>query len=89
MSFNLKGMVTETVSEETIRLDEFDDCIVSVVESFHGRHIVYNQEKILNKLMSRDGMDYTDALEFYEYNIKGGYYGELGPLFDLKTNDLW
>lgn len=89
MSFSHKGMVMEHASDETIKLDGFDDCITSVVESFHGRHIVYNQQKVIRKLMERDDMSYEDALEFYGYNIIGGYYGELGPMFDLKSDDLW
>ena len=89
MSFSHKGMVREHASDETIMLDGFDDCIISVVESFHGRHIVYNQQRVIKKLMERDEMSYEEALEFYGYNIIGGYYGELGPMFDLKSYDLW
>ena len=46
MSFSHKGMVMENTSDESIMIDGFDDCITSVVESFHGRHIVYNREKM-------------------------------------------
>ena len=89
MSFSHKGMVMENTSDESIMIDGFDDCITSVVESFHGRHIVYNREKVLKKLMEIDGMSYEEASEFYSYNIVGGYYGELGPMFDLISSDLW
>ena len=63
MSFINEGMVRETAVDDTIFLDGFEDCIVTVVESFHGRHVVYNQQKVIQKLMSRDGMDREEAVE--------------------------
>ena len=89
MSFINEGMVRETAVDDTIFLDGFEDCIVTVVESFHGRHVVYNQQKVIQKLMIRDGMDREEAVEFYHYNILGGYFGEMTPMFDLKTSDVW
>lgn len=89
MSFTNKGMVLETAADESVTIDGFDDCIVTVVESINGRHIVYNQEMVINKLVSRDGMSREDAVEFYYYNIVGAYVGEMMPMFDLKTSDSY
>lgn len=89
MSFTHKGIVEENAADESVVLDGFDDCVTTVVESIHGRHIVYSQSKVIRKLMERDGMDREEAVEFYHYNILGGYYGEMTPMFDLKSEDLW
>ena len=78
-----KGMVLENAADETILLDGFEDCINTVVESIHGRHVVYDLQKFIQKLMSRDGMDRDEAVAFYHYNILGGYYGEMTAMFDL------
>lgn len=89
MSFTQKGFLLENTADETILLDGFENCITTVVESIHGRHVVYNQEKIIKTMMDRDGMSREEAVEFYHFNILGGYYGEMTPMFDLKGADLW
>jgi hypothetical protein len=89
MSFTNKGLVLECAADESVTIDGFDDCITTVVESIHGRHVVYNQGKVINKLMSRDGMDREEAVEFYYYNIVGAYVGEMTPMFDLQTPDTY
>jgi len=42
---------------------------------------VYDYEKCVQVLISRDGMDYDDADEFLQFNTLGAYVGEHGPLF--------
>lgn len=41
---------------------------------------VYNSAIIRNNLML-EGMDWTDAVEFFEFNISGAWAGEFTPLF--------
>jgi hypothetical protein len=90
MSFINEGMVRETAVDETLFIDGFDHCIISVVESFHGRHAVYSLDKVIQTLMNRDGMTREEAVEFYQYNILGAFMGDMIPMFDLKTSDvLW
>ena len=43
--------------------------------------MVYSVEKVLEILMTRDGMSYEDAREFYEFNIVGAYVGTGTPVF--------
>ena len=31
--------------------------------------------------MKRDEMTWEEAVEYYAYNIRGGYYGEFSPIF--------
>ena len=69
-------------AEESIVLDGFDDCIIGISEEFgNGSRIVYSKTKMLQKLMV--GIDYEEALDFYYYNILGGYFGEQNPIFLL------
>jgi len=74
-----------------ILLDGFDDCIVGVGSSlqeggyFSG--VIYDTEKIINKLMDRDGMTLEEAIEHYDFNIAGGYFGEFNPIFLTKLED--
>jgi hypothetical protein len=68
------------LAEGAILLDGYDDCIVGVTEEFGNEtRILYSREKIINKL--KNDMSEEDALEFYYYNIIGGYFGERNPIF--------
>jgi hypothetical protein len=66
-----------------IKLDGFDNCIIGIVEEFgNGLRILYSKEKIINELCEEMTID--EALEFYDFNILGGYFGEQNPIFYLK-----
>jgi hypothetical protein len=66
-----------------IKLDGFDNCIIGIVEEFaNGPRILYSKEKIINELCEEMTME--EALEYYDYNILGGYFGEQNPIFYLK-----
>jgi len=68
------------LAEGAILLDGFDDCVVGVTESFgEGIRILYSRDKIL-ELLQKD-MTEEDAIEYYYYNIVGGYFGEQNPIF--------
>ena len=67
-------------ADGAIKLDGFEDCIIGVTEEFGcGPRILYSKEKIINKLSEE--MPEEDALEYYDYNILGGYFGEQNPVF--------
>ena len=66
-----------------IKLDGFDNCIIGIAEEFgNGPRIIYSKEKIIEKL--KEEMTHEEALEYYDYNILGGYFGEQNPIFYLK-----
>ena len=69
--------------EGLIKIDGYDDCIIGegVSYIFDGHHLVYDLEKIISKMMKRDGMSESEAYEFYEYNILGTWMGENMPIF--------
>jgi hypothetical protein len=67
-------------AEGAIILDNFDNCIVGISEQFgEGNRIVYSKDMIIKKLCEE--MSEEEALEFYDYNILGGYFGEQNPIF--------
>ena len=67
--------------------DGLDDAILGV-GSRCGQPdlVVYDESRIINILMERDGMSYSEALEFYEFNIKGSWVGDDTPIW-LKGMD--
>jgi hypothetical protein len=67
-------------AEGAIILDGYDDCIVGITEEFGvGTRILYSKKKILDKLTI--GIHPDEALEYYYFNIIGGYFGEQNPIF--------
>jgi hypothetical protein len=56
---------------------------MGIAEEFgNGPRIVYYKDKIIEKLTEE--MTREEALEYYDYNILGGYFGEQNPIFYLK-----
>jgi hypothetical protein len=78
-------MTVEEVSEyneEALICDGFDEAIMGVAERINlGPVVAYKVGKILEILMERDGMNYGEALEYFEFNIKGAWMGEFTPVF--------
>ena len=69
-------------AEGAVILDGLDDAIIGIVEEFgNGPRILYSHKKIINILCERDGMNESDAIEFYDYNILGLFAGEQNPVF--------
>jgi len=73
-------------SETMLLADGFDDAIVGVGSTFGGSLCaVYDTDEIIDILM-KQGMDYAEALEHFDYNIAGSYVGEQTPIFIHMIN---
>ena len=74
------------LNPEAIVLDGLDDAIVGVGHSKDLEpRLIYSISKIILILMERDKMTQLEAVEFYDYNIADGYFGNHGPIF-LESN---
>lgn len=72
--------ILETYYEETFMIaDGFDDAIIGVDESVP--RLVYSSDKCIQILVDVEGMDYMDAIEHFDFNVRGSYMGEKTPLF--------
>ena len=70
------------IAEGAILLDGLNDAIIGVVEEFgNERRVLYSKDKIIGILMERDGMDASEADEFYDFNILGLHAGEQNAVF--------
>ena len=64
--------------------DGFDDALVGVGSAFGGDLCaIYDADAIIESLM-KQGMDYAEALEHFDFNIAGAYVGEQTPIFIHK-----
>ena len=68
-------------------VDGHDDAIIGQGSSY-GRQtcLVYSIDKIIDKLMKRDGMTDEEALEYFNFNIAGAYHGSGMPVFIWQDN---
>jgi len=68
--------------------NEYDQCIIGVVERFHDRFVLYSKRCVMEQLTDvKVGLqDYDDAQEFFDFNIIGGWVGEHTPGF-LEDED--
>ena len=66
-----------------------DDEIIGVSMDFQGNvlFVVYDYEKFLKRFMG-DGMNYEEAVEFFDFNTIGAWVGEKTPGFVTIFEDL-
>lgn len=68
---------------DAIAADGLDQAIIGVVEVDGIARLIYSREKVIDTLMTRDGMDYDTAVDFADFNIFCAYWGPTTPLFAL------
>jgi hypothetical protein len=58
-----------------------DAAIVGVVTRIGLEAVCYSTEKVIDLLMKHDGMEYEEAVEYINFNMKGAWMGETTPVF--------
>jgi len=72
-------------SDKILLADGFDDAFIGIGDNAEGNPVaVYSIEKCLDILAEQfkdeeDAMG--DAIDFFEFNVKGSYVGEFTPMF--------
>lgn len=67
--------------EEILKADGYDDCIIGYDFGIGDIRLIYSVKLILDKLVIVEGLDEIDAIEHFEYNMRGGYVGEKTPIW--------
>ena len=79
--------IWEEVYPDLMRLEPswlYDEAIVGVVERINLTAFCYDTQQILDILQqegAEDGMTQEEAIEYFEFNIRGSYVGEHSPVF--------
>jgi len=58
-----------------------DAAIVGVVTRIGLEAVCYDTDKVIRLLMGHDKMSYEEAIEYFEFNMKGAWMGEQTPVF--------
>ncbi len=78
-------MTREMIAEEypeTMFADGFDEALLGLVHRFGetGPVACYDRDECIGVLMA-DGMDWSAANEWMDYNVEGSWIGEQTPAF--------
>ena len=70
-----------------LKWDGFDNAIIGVGERCTtDSMIVYDYDKMVKVLVTRDDMSYEEAEEYIDYNIVGAWIGDTTPIIVTKKN---
>jgi hypothetical protein len=72
--------------EDCLTLPGHDNAIIGMVSQTISKHVLYHIPTIIQNLVN-EGMNMEDALEHFDYNIRGSSQGDSYPMFlDLELN---
>ena len=70
-------------SPETVLMDGFDEAFVGPVTHFTRTLALYDYDRCIEVIVSREGMSQEDAMEYMAFNVLGAWVGAHTPLFTL------
>jgi hypothetical protein len=73
--------ILEYYPDETfLKADGFDNAVIGV-QVGEPMRLIYSVTKVIEILITEDEMSMEDALEHFEFNIRGSYVGEQTPIW--------
>ena len=88
---NIRDFIDEQAPDQEVLIaDGLDAAFIGLTKNENYQSIaVYDKNKIIEILMVRDGMEYVEALEYFEFNIEQAYVGEQTPIYITGIPDTW
>lgn len=72
----------EELNPSALFADGFGEAIIGYSRRINLDYAVcYSYNKCVEILISRDGMSYSEAIEYMEFNVVGAYVGENTSIF--------
>ena len=72
--------------EDCLTLPGHDNAIIGIVSQTISKHVLYHIPTVLENLVN-EGMEWEEALEHFDYNIRGSSQGDSYPMFlDVELN---
>lgn len=62
-----------------LKANGFDDAIIGVDES--SMRLIYSESKCIDILQEEHDMTLIDAIEYFDFNVKGSYVGDATPIW--------
>lgn len=77
--------IKEQADPDAIVLDGLDSAIIGLS---YDRRLVYDIDLMRKIFVERDGMDISEVDEFLSFNVFGGHFGELNPIYVSLNMEL-
>ena len=74
----LKGIVEYYQDEEILKADGFDDAVIGIDTG--TMRLIYSVTRCVEILIV-GGMDMNEAIEYFDFNVRGSYVGENTPIW--------
>lgn len=69
------------MDESALLMDGFDEAFIGFSRRINEPLLaVYSWEKMVDLLITRDEMEYEDAVEYIDFNVLGAWVGEQTPI---------
>ena len=76
------------INEELLQADGLDAALIGLGTRCSKPDIlVYDVDKVIDILITRDGMDEEGAWEYFHFNIEGAWHGESTPIWMYPLKD--
>lgn len=72
-------IIEQFPDESFLKADGFDEAIIGV--DVQSMRLIYSVNRCISMLCLDEDMDVDDAIEHFEYNVRGGYVGEKTPIW--------
>ena len=84
----IQTLLDQSDGHGAVLMTGFDDCVVGLLERFgvDVPVVVYDREKVIQKLMDNGIETYEEAEEFYHYNQLGAWVGDGTPAFLIRVD---
>jgi len=86
MDIDKKQELLADINPNILTVDGHDNALIGYVEVFNKAIAVYDKDLVIKNL--EKDMTYEEALEYFDFNIKGAYMGETTPAFLTTFNSL-
>jgi hypothetical protein len=86
MSHILEQIIDRYPDESFLKADGFDEAIFGVDEA--SMRLVYSVSDCISILEFDQNMTRTEAIECFEFNVRGAYVGEKTPIWCEDNFDL-
>jgi len=74
----LEGIVEYFQDEEILKADGFDDAVIGIETG--SMRLIYSVTRCVEILIV-GGMDMNDAIEYFDFNVRGSYVGDKTPIW--------
>ena len=75
----LNGIINYYEDEQFLLADGFNDAVIGVDES--SMRLIYSTSKCIEILMLQSEMLLDEALEHFDFNVRGAYVGDKTPIW--------